>query len=112
MAGATGEKKSTKAKVGESARELRFIALEELALENDLLLGRSDLELVESDAKTNEALVLWTYIHELNRRANFASQGEAVRSLWQAMDKKARQNINVDKVVKAREVLLAALKSR
>ncbi|PQV63814.1 hypothetical protein B1R32_10818 [Abditibacterium utsteinense] len=114
MAGAPSAKKSTKgkAKVGESARELRLITLEELALENDLLIGRADLETLESDEKLNESLVLWTYIHELNRRAHFASQGEAVRSLWQAMDKRERENISADKVLKAHDSLLAALKSR
>jgi hypothetical protein len=112
MPGAPGGKKSAKGKVkvGASARELRLIALEELAIENDLLLGRSDLEALESDAKLHDALVLWTYIHELNRRANFASQGEAVRSLWQKMDKNEREKIDAGKVIYARDRLLAALK--
>ena len=114
MPGAPSGKKSAKgkAKVGESARELRLIALEELAIKNDLLLGRPDLEVLESDSKLHDALTLWTYIHELNRRANFASQGEAVRSLWQEMDKKEREKIDADKVMKAHDKLLAALKPR
>lgn len=114
MAGAPGGKKSSKGKkkVGESARELRLIALEELAIENDLLLSRADLELLESDAGLNEALTLWTYFHELNRRAHFASQGEAVRFLWQAMDKKEREEMNTDKVINARGKLLESLKSQ
>ncbi len=114
MPGAPSGKKSAKgkAKVGESARELRLIALEELALENNLLLSRADLEVLEKDEKLHDALVLWTYFHELNRRANFASQGEAVRSLWQAMDKKEREKMNADKIINARDSLVAALKSR
>lgn len=113
MPGAPGSKRSAKgkAKVGESARELRLIALEELALENDMLPSRADLERLGSDDRWSEALTLWTYMHELNRRANFVSQGEAVRSLWQAMDKKERERMSVDKVIKARDTLLAALKS-
>jgi hypothetical protein len=114
MAGAPSGKKSAKgkAKVRESARALRLIALEELALENDLLLNRADLEVLEKDEKLHDALVLWTYFHELNRRANFASQGEAVRSLWQEMDKKEREKMNADKIVNARDSLVKALKSR
>lgn len=114
MPGAPGGKKSAKGKArgAESARELRLIALEELALENDLLPSRADLESLEKDAKLHDALVLWTYFHELNRRAHFASQGEAVRSLWQEMDKKERVKINAQKIIKARDSLVAALKSR
>ncbi|HEX8549925.1 MAG TPA: hypothetical protein VF681_00080 [Abditibacteriaceae bacterium] len=114
MAGAPSGKKSAKGKVKveESARELRIIALEELALENDLLLSRADLEALEQDDNLHDALVLWTYFHELNRRANFASQGDAVRSLWQAMDKKEREKMSVEKIVNARDSLITALNSR
>lgn len=113
MAGAPTGKKSAKgkAKIGESAHELRLIALEELALENDLLVSRTELEAVTSKEELSDALTLWTYFHELNRRAQFASQGEAVRSLWLAMDKKAREKINADKVIKARDILVNALKA-
>lgn len=113
MAGAPSGKKTHKGKekVAESARHLRLIALEELALENDLLPGRRDLEVLERDASLAPALTLWTYIHELNRRAHFASQGEAVRSLWVAMDKKEREKITVDKVINARDALVAALRA-
>lgn len=112
MPGAVGEKKSTKgkARAGESAQELRIIALEDLAIENEIFPSRAELESLAQDAQLRDALVLWTYIHELNRRANFSSQGEAVRLLWQAMEKKERIKLNADKVMKARESLLAALK--
>ncbi len=101
-----------KEKVGKSARELRLIALEELAIENDFLPGRAELEALEQDSSLLPALTLWTYVHELNRRAHFASQGEAVRSLWVAMDKKEREKINADQVIKARDGLVAALKAK
>lgn len=113
VAGAPGGKKSAKgkAKLGESARELRLIALEELALDNEILLERAALEQLESDENSREDLTLWTYFHELQRRANFASQGEAVRSLWLAMDKTEREKLNADKILAARERLLAVLKT-
>jgi hypothetical protein len=114
VAGAPGGKKSPKgkAKVGETAHELRILALEELALEHDFLPERAPLESLERDPSLAADVTLWTYIHELNRRAHFASQGEAVRSLWLAMDKKGREKIDAVRVLKAREALLAALKAR
>lgn len=106
--GAPGGKKSArgKIKVEECARKLRLIALEELAIENEVLLNHSQLEYLEKAPELQDALILWTYNHELVRRAAFASQGEAVRSLWQAMDKKERERISADKILKARETLL------
>lgn len=114
MAGSPEAKKSSKGKerVGETARELRWIALEELGLEHDLLPGRAVLELLEGDAALAADLTLWTYVHELNRRAHFASQGAPVRSLWLAMEKKEREKISAKKVVLARERLLAALRAK
>lgn len=111
VAGAPDGKKSSKgrAKVRESADELRVIALEELALENELFPSRAALESVANDANLGETLTLWTYFHELARRANFASQGAAVRSLWQAMDKKERENLSADDILAARDTLVAAL---
>jgi hypothetical protein len=111
IAGAPGGKKSAKgkAKVSNSARELRLIALEELALEHDLAIDRAKLAVLEGDPKLQDALILWSYVYELNRRANFASQGEAVRALWQSMDKQERGQIDADDVIGAREMLLAAL---
>lgn len=112
--GAPGGKRTPKGKekVRNSARELRLIALEELALEHDYLPSRADLEALEHDSSLSSALTLWTYIHELNRRAHFASQGEAVRLLWLEMDKKEREKITAAKVLKARDTLIAALKAK
>lgn len=114
MAGSPEAKKTPKgkAKVGERARELRLISLEELALEDDLLPGRTELQSLEQDAALSAALTLWTYVHELNRRAHFASQGAPVRSLWLSMDKKEREKISAKKVLKARATLLAALQAK
>ena len=110
VAGAPGGKKTQggKAKLEEAARELRLIALEELALEHDLLLGPRELEALDCDAALARAVTLWTYVHELNRRANFASQGEAVRLLWGAMDKKERAKLDVERVLRARDTILKA----
>ena len=113
MPGAPGGKKSAKGKanVRNAVRELRLIALEALAMENDLLLDRPALEAVERNTTLDDALTLWTYFHELDRRANFASQGEAVRSLWQSMERGERTMLNADKVIAARNALLVELQS-
>ena len=113
VAGAPGDKKSSKgkAKVSDTARQLRIIALEELALENELFPSRQVLEQLESAAEHGAALSVWAYFHELNRRAHFASQGDAVRALWLALDKKARENLAADDVVKARDELVSVLES-
>lgn len=114
MPAAPGSKKSPKgkSKVKDTARELRLIALEELALENDLLLPRATLEALENEDSLRDDLILWTYFHELNRRAHFASQGAAVRSLWQAMPKKEREKMTASKIHAAYHNLLAALKAK
>lgn len=111
VAGAPDGKKSSKgkAKVRESADELRVIALEELALENELFPSREALESVANDEELGDALTLWTYFHELARRAHFASQGAAVRSLWQEMDKREREKMSADDILAARDALVAAL---
>jgi len=114
MPGAPGGKKTPKGreKVAGSARELRVIALEQLAREHDLSLNRADVEAVADDALLSGDLTMWTYFHELDRRAQFASQGEAVRLLWMAMDKKEREELKAGQILKARDALTGALKTR
>ena len=113
MPGAPGGKKTPKgkAKIGESVRYLQIIALEDLALENDLAPSRAQLETLLSNAALCDALTLWTYFHELHRRSQFASQGEAVRALWLAMDKREREKLTAAKVLQARDELLTALRN-
>ena len=72
--------------------------------------SRAALEAVANDTTLSESLTVWTYFHELARRANFASQGSAVRSLWQAMDKNERKNLSADNILAARDALVLALK--
>lgn len=113
MAGSPRGKTSSrgKSKVADSTRMLRRAALEEIALENGLFPSQATIEQVEQNHNIDRALNLWTYVHELNRRANFASQGEAVRALWQSLDKSERETINVESVLAARDSLLWALKN-
>ena len=113
MAGAPDGKKSSKAKakIRESADELRVLALEELALEHELFPSRAAVETLAKRPSLEAALTLWTYFHQLARRADFASQGAAVRSLWQEMPKKERQNLSADDILAARELLVGTMRA-
>ena len=108
---ASGRKtKAQKEKVAQSARNLQIIALEELAIEQDVDLSRAQIEALAQQPELGEALNLWAYAHELMRRSQFASQGAAVHALWNTMDKKTRQNLNLEVIWDGRERLVDALK--
>ena len=103
--------KGQKEKQAESARNLTLLALEELAIENDVDWSRSLLESFASRDDLQNAINLYSYAHELVRRSQFASQGAAVHSLWRSIDKKTRQSLNVDVLWAARETLVNAMQS-
>ena len=113
VAGTTSIKKTKgqKEKQAKSAHNLRLIALEELAIENDVDLSHQQLETLANDSAIADALNLYSYAHELVRRSQFASQGAAVHSLWSTMDKKTRQSLNAEVIWQARETLLAAIRT-
>lgn len=93
----------------EAATELKRLALTALAeaegLGCDPLLSQ---RAVETEA-IDQDLALWTYVVELVRRAEFASQGAAVHRLWLALDERTRKNLSVERVWKARMNLVAWL---
>lgn len=105
----TRKTKAQKEKTLESARHLQFIALEELAIENDVDLSREQLENLARQSEIADALNIYSYAHELLRRSQFASQGAAVHSLWNTIDKKTRQKLNVETIWQARETLISAI---
>ena len=107
----TRKTKAQKEKTQESARHLQIIALEELAIENDCDFSQEQLKTLARQPELKDALNLYSYAHELVRRSEFASQGAAVHSLWNTMDKKTRQNLNVETIWQARETLLEAMKN-
>lgn len=111
MAGSPKGKKSSKAKsrTAQSMRELCLIALEKLAREENVIPVRQDLERISSETSLRCALILWTYFQELNRRATWTSQGDAVLELWKAMEKTEREDMNSSRILKARSALIEAL---
>src|SRR5262249_40922562 len=58
-----------------------------------------------------QQLALWTYIRELVRRTEFASQGPPVYRLWLEIDERTRKNLTVQLVWQARERLLEWFKN-
>jgi len=52
----------------------------------------------------------WTYVRELVRRAEFASQGTSVHRLWLALEERTRKNLSVEAVWQARMNLVGWLR--
>ena len=111
IAGLTNTPKTAgqKSKTRESRKNLQLIALEELAIENDVDLSRAQLETLATRDDLQDAINLYSYAHELVRRSQFASQGAAVHSLWRSIDKKTRQSLNGDVLWAARESLVSVM---
>ena len=98
-----------KAKVKDDARELKLLALEALALEGELSPTRAELEALLARRELARDVLLWTYFHELERRANFASQGASVLFLWRDMSVAERKKLDAKRVWAAHETLLMQL---
>ncbi|HVF85846.1 MAG TPA: hypothetical protein VM821_07670 [Abditibacteriaceae bacterium] len=107
----TRKTKGQKEKQAESAHNLQLIALAELAIESDCDLSPEQLKTVAHQPENRDALNLYSYAHELVRRSQFASQGAAVHALWNTMDKKTRQSLNVEVIWQARENLRQAIEN-
>jgi hypothetical protein len=101
--------KAARQKAEQSSRNLQLIALEELAIENNIDLSNPQLQVLVERPDLAQPLSLWSYAHELVRRSRFASQGAGVYALWRALDESTRANLNADDVWRAREVLVEAL---
>ncbi len=100
-----------KAKVKDDARELKLLALEALALEEELFPSRAELEALLAQPELEREVLIWTYFHEIERRANFASQGAPVLYLWREMSVAERRKLDAARVWEAREALLKQLRA-
>lgn len=102
-------KKHSERRAEQAAIELKRLALTALAeteeLPCDALLAE---RAVVSEAVAKD-LSLWTYVRELVRRTEFASQGPGVHRLWLALDERTRKNLAVEAVWKARKNLVGWL---
>ena len=103
-------KKCSERREEESATELKRLALAALAEEEGLPCNPLLSEQTARSEVINQHLSLWTYVRELVRRAEFASQGTSVHRLWLTLDERTRKNLSVEGVWQARMDLIRWLK--
>lgn len=108
----------------ETARELKKIYLVKLGESLGIPIIDSDTEIfMTKNPDLEEAITIATYAHELFRRSQFASQGEAVLALWREMteetrnkprkfwQKKEKFKLTVQKIMDAEKKISAALRA-
>lgn len=103
-------KKHSEQRDEEGATELKRLALVALAEETQLHCDSLMAERALVMDHISQELALWTYVRELVRRTEFASQGPSVHRLWLELDERTRKNLSVQLVWQAREKLLEWLK--
>ena len=99
-------KKHSERREAEAAEELKRLAL--LALAEEAELRRKPLwtQTIAIPQTISDDLSLWTYVRELVRRAEFASQGSSVHRLWLELGERTRKNLSVEMVWRARANLI------
>jgi len=103
-------KKNSDRRELEAALALKRAAVNALAVEAQLECESVLIERFLTLEEYKQELALWTYIRELIRRTEFASQGSAVHRLWLELNEKTRKNLSRALVSKARSLLLDGLK--
>ena len=93
-----------------AATELKRLALEALAKEEGLACDPLLIQQAVAAEAIGQYLSLWTYVRELVRRAEFASQGTSVHRLWLALEERTRKNLSVEAVWQARMNLVGWLR--
>jgi hypothetical protein len=99
-------KKHSERREEQAATELKRLALATLAEEERLQYDPLLTERAVTSETISRDLSLWTYVRELVRRAEFASQGTSVHRLWLALDERTRKNLSVESVWQARNNLI------
>lgn len=90
---------------------LQRFALQDLAEQAGLNQVETRADAVLQDGATESDRTLWSYVWELRRRCQFASQGSAIHQMWLALDPDARRKLTVEDVWSARTHLLARLRA-
>jgi hypothetical protein len=90
----------------EDATELKRLALGTLAVEVGLPNNERLMQRAVISQDIADDLALWTYVRELVRRAEFASQGPSVHRLWRGMGERVRLNLSAETVWQARDNLV------
>jgi hypothetical protein len=95
-------KKHSERRTEQAATELKRLALTALAETEGLPCDALLTERAVVAEAVAQDLSLWTYVRELVRRTEFASQGPGVHRLWLALDERTRKNLSVEAVWQAR----------
>jgi hypothetical protein len=90
---------------------LQRFALQNLAEQTNLDRAEQRAHAVSEDKEAAADRALWSYVWELRRRSQFASQGGAVHHMWLALDPESRKDLTIEQVWSARSRLLERLRA-
>ena len=65
-------------------------------------------ELVRTRRDLRDAVLVWTYVWELDRRARNKGKGRVVHRIWRAIPSQTRRALTADRVWSARQQVLDA----
>jgi hypothetical protein len=90
-------------------RQSQALALKHLAAAQRLpMTARQANELVRNRRDLRHALLVWTYIWELDRRARNKGKGPVAHRIWRSIPRQTRRALTADRVWSARQQLLDA----
>ena len=84
------------------------LALKHLLVAEGASLAPGDVGGLARRSDLAEALGLWTYVWELDRRSRGKGKGPLVHALWRRLPREARQDLSTARLWAARERLLVA----
>lgn len=88
--------------------QCEFLALRHLCNSENILLTDKEAKALVRRKSLKEALLIWTYVWELDRRARGKGKGSVVHQIWRAIPKATRQSLNAEKVWDCKAQILTA----
>ena len=98
------------ASVSAGLEQCQALALRHLAAAEGAPITEKDARQLVRRKNLHEASLLWTYVWELDRRAKQKGKGAVVHRIWRSLPKDVRKSLDVDRIWKAREQLLSAVR--
>jgi hypothetical protein len=87
------------------------LALKHLASFEKMFLEQGDARRLAKKAHLREASLIWTYVWELDRRAQGKGKGPVARKIWRGIPIQVRKELSVELVWKARQQLVDAARA-
>lgn len=91
-------------------RHCQNLALKHLATAEKLILLDNEADTLVRRKSLHEALLLWTYIWELDRRSKRKGKGQVVHEIWKSIPRETRQSLDADLIWSARQQILQAVR--